>query len=485
MSSPSENSSALNLPVKEIPGSYGLPFFGPIKDRIDFYYNQGPEEFFRARMKKYNSTVFRVNSPPGPFNAKDSKVIVLLDAVSFPILFDTSKVEKRNVFIGTFMPSTNFTGGYRICAYLDPSEPKHTTLKGFYLSLLDKLHKELIPTFCSSVSNLFTDLENELSKNGEANFNAISDKMSFDFLFRLFANKSSYDTIIGGNGNTNLDRWLFFQLAPLITLGLKFLPNWLEDLLLHTFPLPYFPVKSGYERVHAALRTAAAALLDEAEKQGLNRDEATHNLLFLTGFNTYGGAKVVFPALLKYIGTAGESLHHRLAEEIRSVVKEEGGVTLAGLNKMSLTKSVVWEALRIEPPVPFQYAKAKEEIKIKSHDAAYVIKKGETICGYQPFATRDPKVFENPDEFVAERFVGEGEKMIKYVYWSNGRETEDPTAENKQCPAREMVVMMLRMMAVEFFLRYDTFSVETGRLLLGSSVTFKSVTKATKQLFIN
>lgn len=188
---------------------------------------------------------------------------------------------------------------------------------------------------------------------------------------------------------------------------------------------------------------------------------------------------MLFPGLLKYVGTAGEGLHRRLANEIRTVVKEEGGVTLAALNKMSLTKSVAWEALRIEPPVPFQFAKAKEDITVTSHDAAYVIKKGETICGYQPFATKDPKIFDNPEEFVADRFVGEGEKLIEYVYWSNGREKDDPTAENKQCPARNMVVLVARLMVVEFFLKYDTFSVEVGTFLLGSSVTFKSLTKAT------
>ncbi|KAL0334787.1 UNVERIFIED_CONTAM: Allene oxide synthase 3 [Sesamum radiatum] len=481
MSSFSENYTCAPsdvLPLREIPGGYGLPFFGPIKDRIDYYYNQGPDEFFRARIKKYNSTVYRVNGPPGPFNAKDPRVILVLDAVSFPVLFDTSKVEKRNVFTGTFMPSTHFTGGYRVCSYLDPLEPKHAILKGFFLSLLDRMHKELIPTFRSAIAQLFADLEAELSDKGQANFNTISDKMSFDFLFRLFAGKSSYDTPVGAGGNANLDKWLFFQLAPLVTLGLKFLPNCVEDLLLHTFPLPYFVVKSGYEKVHDAFDEAAGKLLDEAEKQGLSRDEASHNLMFLTGFNSYGGTKVLFPALLKYVGNGGEDLHRRLAAEIRAVVKEEGGVTLAALEKMSLTKSVVWEALRMEPPVQFQYAKAKQDITITSHDASYVIKKGETICGYQPIATKDPKVFVNPEEFLPDRFTGHGEKLIKYVYWSNGRETDNPKADNKQCPAKEMVVLLSRMMLVEFFIRYDTFSVEAGKLLLGSSVTFKSVTKA-------
>ncbi|KAL8553288.1 hypothetical protein ACS0TY_001818 [Phlomoides rotata] len=481
MSSYSKTPSASDhLPLKEIPGSYGLPFFGPIKDRLDYYYNQGPDEYYRARIKKYNSTVFRVNNPPGPFNAKDSRVVILLDAASFPILYDNSKVEKKNVFIGTFMPSTHFYGGYRICAYLDSSEPKHTLLKAFFLSLLARLHKQIIPNFQNSVGKMFDDLEAELSDKGKAEFNPISDTMSFDFMFRLFANTSSYDTSVGGNGNKNIDNWLLYQLAPLVTLGLKYLPNCLEDLLLHTFPLPFFGVKSGYNKVRDAFQEAAGPLLDEAETAGIARDEAIHNFLFLTGFNGYGGLKIVFPALLKYIGAAGEELHRRLASEVRAVIKEDGGaVTLSGIERMSLTKSVVWEALRIEPPVPFQYAKAREDIRISSHDASYVIKKGEMICGYQPFATRDAEIFEKPEEFVPDRFLGEGEKLITYVLWSNGRETDDPTADNKQCPAKDMVVLLSRMMVVEFFRRYDTFSVESGTLLLGSSVTFKSMTKAT------
>ncbi|KAL0422695.1 UNVERIFIED_CONTAM: Allene oxide synthase 3 [Sesamum latifolium] len=421
MSSFSENYTSAPsdvLPLRDIPGGYGLPFLGPINDRIDYYYNQGPDEFFRARIKKYNSTVYKVNGPPGPFNAKDPRVIVVLDAVSFPILFDTSKVEKRNVFTGTYMPSTHFTGGYRVCSYLDPSEPKHAILKGFFLSLLDRMHKQLIPTFRSTAAQLFADLEAELSDKGQANFNPISDKISFDFLFRLFAGKSSYDTPVGGGGNANLDKWLFFQLAPLVTLGLKFLPNCVEDLLLHTFPLPYFVVKSGYEKVHDAFDEAAGKLLDEAEKQGLSRDEASHNLMFLTGFNSYGGTKVLFPALLKYVGT-GE----------------------------------------------------------RTCTAALLLRSGPSLRR-KPIATRDPKVFANPEEFVPDRFLGEGEKLIKYVYWSNGRETDNPTADNKQCPAKDMVVLLSRMMLVEFFIRYDTFSVAAGKLLLGSSVTFKSVTKA-------
>jgi hydroperoxide dehydratase len=84
---------------------------------MDYFWFQGEDKFYKSRMEKYNSTVFRVNMPPGPPISSDSRVICPLDA--------KSKVEKKDVFTGTYMPSTSFTPGYRVCAYLDPSEEKH------------------------------------------------------------------------------------------------------------------------------------------------------------------------------------------------------------------------------------------------------------------------------------------------------------------------------------------------------------------------
>ncbi|GLT64100.1 hypothetical protein SLA2020_366120 [Shorea laevis] len=422
------------LPLKPIPGNYGLPFLGPIKDRLDYFYNQGRESFFRTRINKYQSTVFRTNMPPGPFIASNSKVIAVLDALTFPILFDTSKVEKLNVFAGTFMPSTALTGGYRVCAYLDPSEPNHTRLKSWFFSLLAGRHDKFIPLFWNCLSEFFINLEDQLSTNPPA-------PTSIPSL------KTCHSTSCFGSSVT-------------------------ESL----------PTQNSDPTVYEAFYESTKPILDEAtEVFGLKRDEACHNLLFMAGFNTYAGMKTTLPGLIKWVGLAGEELHRQLADEIRTVVRDEGGtmITLSALNKMTLTKSVVYEALRIEPPVPFQYGKAKEDIVVQSHDAAFEIKRGEMIFGYQPLATKDPKIFENSEEFVGDRFVGEGEKLLKFVYWSNGREIDDPTVENKQCPGKDLVVLLSRVMLVELFVRYDTFTIEEGTLPMGSSVTFKSLTKAT------
>nr|GMD09885.1 allene oxide synthase 3-like [Ipomoea batatas] len=473
-----------NLPLREIPGSYsygGSSFIGAIRDRYDYFYNEGENNFFLAKMKKYNSTVFRTNMPPGPFISKDSRVVVLLDAVSFPVLFDNSKVEKKNVLDGTFMPSTAFFGGYRPCAFLDTSEPRHETLKAFFLSVLARLNTRFIPLFRSCLGNLFDSLETQVSEKGKAGFNPASDAVSFEFVFRLFCNKNPSETELGDGGAKLMDSWIAFQLSPLISLGLKFLPNFLEDLLLHTFSWPFFAVKPSYEKLRRVFAASATSVLDEAEKNGVERDEALHNLVFLAGFNAYGGMKAFFPTLIKWVGAAGENLHRRLANEIRTMVKEEGcasGVTLTALEKMKLTKSVVYEVLRIEPPVPYQYGKARDDIIVRSHESSFLIKKGEMIFGYQPFATKDPKVFTDPEKFIPDRFLHDGgENLIHYLYWSNGRETKNPAAGDKQCPGKELVVLMARLMLVELFLRYDSYEIQLEKLPLGSSVTITSFTK--------
>lgn len=229
------------LPLKPIPGSYGLPFLGPIFDRHDYFYHQGRDKFFATRIQKYNSTVFRTNMPPGPFISSDPRVVALLDGTSFPILFDTNKVEKRNVLDGTFMPSTDFTGGYRVCAYLDTTEPNHALLKGFFLNTLLSRKDHFVPLFRATLSDAFIDMEDQLSgKAGKVDFNSVIGVASFNFMFRLLCdNKDPSETNLGFQQGPKLfDTWLLFQLAPLATLGPPKIFNYIEDLLLRTFPFP-------------------------------------------------------------------------------------------------------------------------------------------------------------------------------------------------------------------------------------------------------
>jgi hydroperoxide lyase len=100
---------------------------GPISDRLDYFWFQGPETFFKKRTDKYKSTVFRTNVPPcfPLFLGVNPNVVAVLDCKSFAHLFDMDLVEKKNCLVGDFMPSVKFTGDLRTCAYLDTSEPQH------------------------------------------------------------------------------------------------------------------------------------------------------------------------------------------------------------------------------------------------------------------------------------------------------------------------------------------------------------------------
>ncbi|XAR64093.1 Hydroperoxide dehydratase [Bertholletia excelsa] len=465
-----------NLPIREIPGSHGLPLIGPFRDRLDYFYHQGRDEYFKTRIRKYQSTVFRTNMPPGPFLSSNPNVVALLDGKSFPILFDVRKVEKKDLFTGTYMPSTELTGGYRMLSYLDPTEPRHGKLKQLMFFLLKSSRDRVIPQFHSSFTELFQTLEREISINGKANFGEANDQAAFNFLARALFGSNPADTNLGLDGPKLIGKWVLFQLSPLLILGL---PKFAEELAIHTFPLPPKLVKKDYQRLYDFFYESSTLVLNEAERIGVGRDEACHNLLFATCFNSFGGMKIFFPNMLKWIGRAGFNLHTRLALEIRSAVRSNGGeVTMAAMEQMPLMKSVVYEALRIEPPVPLQYARAKRDMVIGSHDAAFQVREGEMLFGYQPFATKDPKIFDRAEEFVPERFVGEeGERMLKHVLWSNGPETERSTVGNKQCAGKDFVVLVSRLLVVELFLRYDSFDIEVARSPLGASVTLTSLKK--------
>ncbi|CAA2986565.1 allene oxide synthase 1, chloroplastic-like [Olea europaea subsp. europaea] len=465
------------LPIRKIPGDYGLPLIGPWIDRQDYFYNQGRDEFFRSRIQKFQSTVFRTNMPPGPLISCNSKVIALLDGKSFPALFDTDNVEKKDLFTGTFMPSTELTGGYRVLSYLDPSEPNHANLKKMMFFLLSHRRDQVIPEFQNCYTEMFENLEGELATKGKASFGQANDQAAFNFLARSLYGANPVDSKLGSDGPKLISKWVLFQLHPLLVLGL---PRPVEDGILHNFSLPPFLIKKDYQRLYDFFYQNSTPILDQAEKLGVSRDEACHNLLFATCFNSFGGMKIFFPNMLKWVGRAGLKLHTKLAQEIRSVIRSnDGKITMGAMERMPLMKSTVYEALRIEPPVPSQYAKAKRDFVVESHNAAFRIKEGEILFGFQPFATKDPKIFDRSNEFLPDRFVGEnGDKLLKHVVWSNGPETERSTVDNKQCAGKDFVVLVSRLLLVELFLRYDSFDIEAAVSPLGASVTLTSLKRA-------
>uniref|UniRef100_J3LAX5 Retrotransposon gag domain-containing protein n=1 Tax=Oryza brachyantha TaxID=4533 RepID=J3LAX5_ORYBR len=292
--------SPSGLPVREIPGGYGVPFLSPLRDRLDYYYFQGAEEFFRSRVARHGgATVLRVNMPPGPFLAGDSRVVALLDARSFRVLLDDSSVDKADTLDGTFMPSLALFGGHRPLAFLDAGEPRHAEIKRVVMGLAAARMHHVPPAFRAAFAAMFDAVDASLdASSGTVEFNKLNMKYMLDFTCVALFGGTPPSKAMGNGAVTKAVKWLIFQLHPLASKIVK--PWMLEDILLHTFRLPPFLVRGEYAELTAYFADAAAAVLDDAAKNqpGIPRDELLHNLVFVAIFNAYGGFKIFLPHLV-------------------------------------------------------------------------------------------------------------------------------------------------------------------------------------------
>jgi hydroperoxide dehydratase len=221
--------SPSGFPVKEVPGGYGVPFFSPLKDRLDYYYLQGAEEYFRSRIARNGgATVLRVNMPPGPFITCDSGVVALLDARSFAVLLDDAKVDKTDTLDGTFMPSLKLFGGYRPLAFLDAADPRHAAIKGVVIRLAVARMHQVAPTFNASFGAMFDAVDAGID-SGPVQFNKLNQHHMFDFTCCALFGGTPPSKAMGDGAVTKAVKWLLLQLHPIASKVIKPWP--LEDLL--------------------------------------------------------------------------------------------------------------------------------------------------------------------------------------------------------------------------------------------------------------
>lgn len=304
---------------------------------------------------------------------------------------------------------------------------------------------------------MLNTVETEISSKGSSSFLLPLQKCIFRFLSKSIAGA---DTItsedIHENGHIMLDTWLSLQLLPTVKVGA--LPQPLEELLLHSFPYPFFLVSSNYTKLYNFVKKEGHEVIQRARKDyNIDEEEAIHNILFVLGFNAFGGFSVFFPSLISTLGK-DSVLFGKLCKEVRTVMEGRDGVDFNAVKEMALVKSTVYEVLRLNPPVPLQFGRARKDFVLSSHDSSFRVEEGELLCGYQPLVMKDPIVFEDPDSFKAERFM-ENEGLLDYLFWSNGPESSVPTSANKQCAAKDYVVLTACLFVAEICYRYDKFGV--------------------------
>ncbi|KAF7805781.1 Fatty acid hydroperoxide lyase, chloroplastic [Senna tora] len=363
-------------------------------------------------------------------------------------------MDKKNILIGDFMPSVAFTGNIRVGVYQDISEPQHAKLKNFAIDILKRSSGIWVSELTSNMDVMWDNIESTLSGSSSAGYIFPLQRFLFSFFSKTIAGADpSRDAKIAESGYAMLDRWLALQVLPTLSIGIL---QPLEEIFLHSFAYPYFLVSGDYNQLYQFIKKEGKDVIKRGETEfGLNEDEAIHNLLFIMGFNAFGGFTIFLSGLISKIASDQTGLQEKLKKEAR----ENGGSTLslASVKEMHLIQSLVYETLRMSPPVPLQFGRARKDFRLTSHDSAFDIKKGELLCGYQTLVMRDPVVFDEPESFKPDRFA-EDPQLLDYLYWSNGPQTGTPSESNKQCAGKDFITITATLFVAHLFRRYDSIT---------------------------
>lgn len=315
---------------------------------------------------------------------------------------------------------------------------------------------------------MWDKIDADVANSGSASSFLPMQQFLFRFLTRCIVGADpSTSPEIASSGHIMLDKWLGIQILPTVNIGIL---QPLEELFLHSFSYPFWLVKGDYNKLVQFVEKEGKEVIQRAQTEfNLTEQEAIHNLLFILGFNAFGGFTIFFLALLSAIGDQKSTgLHEKLRDEVRQKSGSNSNtLSFESVKDMELVQSFVYETLRLNPPVPSQFARARKDFKLTSHDAVYEIKKGELLCGYQPLVMKDAKVFEeSPATFLYDRFTREkgGTELLNYLYWSNGPQTGSATAANKQCAAKEIVPLTAALFVAYLFQRYDDITISSGSI---------------------
>lgn len=134
-------------------------------------------------------------------------------------------------------------------------------------------------------------------------------------------------------------------------------------------------------------------------------------------------------------------------DEVRGVVKGKGKVEESDLSKLMYLKLVIKESFRLHPPVPSLVPRATtERCTIKGYEIpAYTM-----VFVLAKMIGRDPKYWENPNEFFPERFLNSS-----IDYKGNHFELLPFGAGRRGCPGMNFAVQLVELTLANLVYRFN------------------------------
>ncbi|KAJ3687933.1 hypothetical protein LUZ61_017097 [Rhynchospora tenuis] len=143
---------------------------------------------------------------------------------------------------------------------------------------------------------------------------------------------------------------------------------------------------------------------------------------------------------------------HKTMKQIQEQVRKIpiGGreiITNDDINELTVLKSVINETLRLHPPGPVAVPhQSTQETRING----YTIPKGSRVLVNIWSINRDPKFWENPDEFRPERFTGN-----TVDFWGNNFQFIPFNAGRRMCPGIHFAMHNIELLLANILYHFD------------------------------
>ncbi|XP_039023387.1 cytochrome P450 71A1-like [Hibiscus syriacus] len=206
----------------------------------------------------------------------------------------------------------------------------------------------------------------------------------------------------GEKANGSLHRFLCWRYVPYLR-WVDVLTGYIPSMKALSAELDGFLIQVIQE--HRAVESREknfVSIIMKHQKDGMFEDLTQENIkailldMFVGGTDTSATAtEWIMAELLKH-----PNAMEKVQQEVRNVVGNKSKVDQDDITKMEYLKCVVKETLRLHPPVVFVPRKTSASIKLEGFDVP-----SDTTVLINAWAIhRDPKWWENPEEFIPERF---------------------------------------------------------------------------------
>ena len=408
--------------VQKVPGGYGLPVIGWLRDTIDFFVISGWEAYFRDRQRKYGSSVFK--------NHMLMKTIAVLDYKSFEPLFNwDGRLEKEYGF-GWAKPPPGLVGGVIPSVFAAGSA--HSAPKTFYMQLLKARAATLSANFASTSAEYFERWERVAPFRWSDEIERFYATFFFQWFLGARPDPEDVRTV-----NNDLFGHLFWRLT-------RFLPwsKYSRSVEAYARLLAVVKGSPGFEDIMRIARTCGLQSEDEVAKQ----------LLFTIGVNCYLGLQCLSKSLIGELSMRPK-LRAEMRAEALAVLGSAAQIDLGGLSKLPLLDGFVKETLRLHPPVFFIFGRATRDFVLDTAAGRFQIESGEMLMGVIPIAQLDPDAYVDPGTFRPGRFSDPAAEDA--LVWPHGTQEGPILVESRICAGRDVGMLLAKLFCATLLRSYD------------------------------